>query len=147
MRNISFALVLLAAACGSPDTPNLEPIQIRSAWASPTPGGVSVSAGYLEISNATDQDDRLIAASSPRADRVEIHDMVMDGPIMRMRPVEALSIPAGETVTFAPGGMHLMFMGVVDPFAEGENIPVTLSFERAGDIEATLPVRRSASSH
>jgi copper(I)-binding protein len=70
--------------------------------------------------------------------------MSMDGAVMRMRQIEGgLAAPAGATVTLSPGGMHLMFYGVTQPFAEGESIPVTLTFEHAGDIGVTLPVRRA----
>lgn len=152
-----FALALLAAAaaCGSPQTPETpenssaaadlpQGLEIRDPWAAPTPGGVDVSAGYLSIANGGAA-DRLVSVSSPRAGRVEVHEMRMDGDVMIMRQVEGgLAIPASETVTLAPGGLHLMFMGVTQPFAAGEEIPVTLTFENAGVRELALPVRANA---
>jgi copper(I)-binding protein len=146
---------LAAAACGAPPEPASESpapapqaaaLEIGDAWAPPTPGGVDISGGYLNISNATAEDDRLIAAASPRAERVEIHEMAMDGAIMRMRRIEALVVPAGEAVTMEPGGMHLMFFGVTEPFTEGEQIPVTLTFERGGEIQTLLTVRAGGSA-
>jgi copper(I)-binding protein len=152
MRTFIIACAALAAAaCGAPSEPASESpspapqeaaLEISDPWAPPTPGGVDVSGGYLSIANATAEDDRLLAAASPRAERVEVHEMTMDGAVMRMRRVESLAAPAGETVTMAPGGLHLMFFGVTEPFTEGEQIPVTLTFERAGEVEISLTVRR-----
>jgi copper(I)-binding protein len=98
----------------------------------------------VTITNRSDETERLVAASSPRAGRVELHEMAMEGAVMRMRPAEALSIAPGGVLELAPGGAHLMFFDVTAPFVDGEQIPVTLSFERAGEIDVTLPVRRSA---
>lgn len=147
MRRFFIALAFASlCACGAP-TVGTNSIEIRDHWAAPTPGGVEVSGGYLTIANESGQDDRLVGARSPRAASVEIHEMTMDGAVMRMRPVESLTIPAGESVTLAPGGLHLMFIGVTEPFAEGEEIPLTLTFEHAGDMDVTLPVRRGGASH
>lgn len=118
-------------------------IEIRDAWASPTPGGVDVSAGYLVVANGGAA-DRLLSASSSRAARVEVHEMSMDGAVMRMRRLDALPIPANAEVTLAPGGLHLMFIGVTSPFVEGETIDVRLVFETAGAVDVSLPVGRAA---
>jgi copper(I)-binding protein len=146
----ALCLIAFAAACGAPQEtapPRAAILEITGAWASPTPGGVDVSAGYLTIANGTNADDRLTSASSPRAARVEIHEMSMDGDVMRMRTLDTLPAPAGEDVALAPGGMHLMFFGVTQPFVEGEEIAVQLTFEHAGAIEVTLPVRRDAAGN
>ncbi|MBC7768176.1 MAG: copper chaperone PCu(A)C [Phycisphaerales bacterium] len=122
-------------------------LEVRDAWAAPTPGGVEVAAGYMTIVNAAAIDDRLVAIATPRAQRAEAHEMSMDGDVMRMRAVEGgLAVGAGETATLAPGGMHVMFYGVTQPFMEGESIPVTLTFERAGEIAIEMPVRRVAAA-
>jgi copper(I)-binding protein len=150
MRVLAPLLVLFfAAACGAPQqrasehAASAETLRIEQPWAAPTPTGVDVSAGYLVIDNATASDDRLVGVTSARAERVEVHEMTMAGAVMQMRPVEALAIPAGQSITLAPGGMHLMFYGVAEPFAEGQEIPVHLTFENAGAIDVTLPVRRT----
>ncbi len=129
--------------------PTATTLEVRDAWASPTPGGVDVSAGYLTIVNGTSAADRLISASSPRAPRVEVHEMNMDGGVMQMRRADALTIGAGETVVLGQGGRHLMFFGVTEPFAAGQSIPVKLTFENAGEVEVMLNVRRggAASAH
>ncbi len=146
MRTSIISIALLLCACGAPTQAPTEleagpRITISEAFASPTPGGVDVSAGYLTIANGGGEADRLTGAASPRAARVEMHTMSMNGGVMEMRQIDFADIPAGGTTSFAPGGNHLMFTGVTTPFAVGEEIPVTLTFERAGTIEATLPVR------
>ena len=71
----------------------------------------------------------------------QVHEMKMDGNVMRMREVEkGLEIPPGGTVTLAPGGFHLMFMGLKGPFKQGTQVPVTLVFEKAGSIDVELDV-------
>lgn len=144
------AALFLSMAIASCEAPSTTPTQtqaelsVSQEWAAPTPAGVDVSAGYMTISNGTAAEDRLLSATSPRADRVEIHEMSMDGAVMRMRPVETLSIAPGQEVELAPGSMHLMFYGVSEPFAEGQDIPLQLTFATAGTIDVSLPVRRGA---
>jgi copper(I)-binding protein len=103
--------------------------------------GQPVGGGYLTIANKGAAPDRLIAVTSPSAGMVEIHEMKMVDDVMTMRPVEGgLEIPAGATVELKPGGAHLMFMMVTEPFKEGGEVPVTLEFEKAGKVDVKLPV-------
>ena len=100
-----------------------------------------VAGGFVTIMNMGDTDDTLIAATSDIAGTTEIHTMEMDGDVMRMSELEdGLPIPAGETVTLAPGGFHLMFMQLNTPLVEGETVSVTLTFEAAGDVTLDLPI-------
>jgi copper(I)-binding protein len=154
MRAFIFAIAAAAlAACGQPAEHAAEPaaqdaapagIAVEDPWAAQTPGGVDVSAGYLVITNGGAADDQLISASSPRASRVEIHEMAMDGAVMRMRPVDALVVPAHGQTELAPGGQHLMFFGVTQPFVQGETVEVHLVFATAGEVVESLPVRQGA---
>lgn len=144
MRAIFFAIMLAACSPSGDQSTQVGSLEITHARAAPTPNGVSVSAGYLTIANHGQDVDRLIAASSTRAERVELHSMEMDGAVMRMRQVDAVSIPAGGEISLAPGGDHLMFLGVAEPFAAGETIPVHLVFEHNGATDLLLPVRRAA---
>lgn len=146
-----FALLLFvaAASCDARRTEahgadRAATLSIDHAWAAPTPAGVDVSAGYFTIHNSSAAEDRLLSATSPRAARVEVHEMSMDGAVMRMRAVDRLAIGPGQDVELGPGGMHLMFYGVTAPFTEGETIPVRLTFEAAGAIDVSLPVRHAA---
>lgn len=154
MKTLAAIFLLLGlAACGPP---HMQPgrdtraagiraegatLHIEDAWARPSPGGVDVAAGYLTIVNGAGAGDELIAAESPRAERVEVHEMVMDGAVMQMRAVATLPIGAHDQVTLAPGGRHLMFTGVKQPFTPGEEIPVDLTFVHAGKIHVTIDVR------
>ena len=104
------------------------------------PAGAPVAGGYLLVTNAGEEDDRLLAASTPRAGEVQIHEMEMDGDVMRMREVEGgLTIPAGESVSLEPGGHHLMLMRP-EAMAAGETHDVTLTFERAGEVTVPFTV-------
>ncbi|MEI4195827.1 copper chaperone PCu(A)C [Roseovarius sp. E0-M6] len=96
-------------------------------------------AGYLSITNAGDVSDRLIEV---RADfpHVSIHKSEEADGVMRMMPVEAIEIPAGETVTLEPGGFHVMFMGLSDPLEAGQDIPATLIFDKAGEVAVTFAI-------
>jgi hypothetical protein len=97
---------------------------------------------FLVITNTGTTPDRLIAVKSPAADKVEIHEMKMDGNIMRMREVEkGIEIPPGATVELKPGGFHVMFMGLKAPFAKDAKVPLTLVFEKAGSIDVDLMVQ------
>lgn len=116
-------------------------LSISGAWVAATPGGADVGAGYLSIANAGPEDDRLIGLSSPRAARVETHEMAMDGAMMTMRKVDAIEIPAGGVATLSPGALHLMFFDISAPFVAGESVPVTLRFEHAGEVTLEAPVR------
>ena len=148
MRSFVVALAFALAACNPAadvTAPTQEPagrLELRDAWAAPTPGGVNVSAGFLTIVNGAATADRLISAASPRASRVELHEMAMAGDVMQMRPADDFEIAPGQQVELAPGGLHLMFYEVATPFAEGEEVPVTLTFENAGSVTVSLPVRR-----
>ena len=106
--------------------------------------GQPVGGGYLSIANKGSAPDRLLAVSSPSAHMVEIHVMEVVNDVMTMRPVTGgLEIPAGATVELKPGGTHLMFMMVAEPFKEGGEVPVRLEFEKAGKVDLKLPVTGS----
>jgi len=116
-------------------------LKLTDLWTRATPPGAPVGAGYLSITNTGGEPDRLIAVSSPEAERGELHEMSMENSIMKMRPLaDGIEIPAGATVTLAPGGLHLMFVELKAPLAEGGKLPVTLTFEQAGKIETFLHI-------
>jgi copper(I)-binding protein len=116
-------------------------ITVSQAWSRATPKGAKVAGGYLTIENRGMQPDRLLSASSAAAAKVEIHQMGLEDGIMTMRPLDSgLEIAADAAVTLAPGGNHIMFVGLIAPFEEGQRVPVSLNFERAGKIEASFEV-------
>ncbi len=122
-------------------------LEIAHPWARATPPSAMAGGGFLTVTNKGSEPDRLISASSPAAARVEIHEMKMDGNIMRMRELEkGLEIPPGATVTLAPGGFHLMMMELKGPLTKDSKVPMTLTFEKAGVIEVELAVEAMGAS-
>ena len=110
-----------------------------------TVGGRQSSAAYLKIINNGVSDDRLIAAKAVIAKRVKIHSMEMDDGVMRMRAVDGgLAIAAGGSVTLAPGGLHIMLMGVTTDLAPDTQHEIILVFEKAGEIKLTGTAKRPA---
>jgi periplasmic copper chaperone A len=101
--------------------------------------GAAPGAGYVTIHGGSTP-DRLLSASSPRAKKVALHSMTMQGDVMRMREVEAIDVPANGTVTLAPGGLHMMLEGLSAPLKPGERVPVTLQFEKAGAKQVELAI-------
>jgi copper(I)-binding protein len=97
------------------------------------------AGGFMKIENkgAVDQ---LISASSPVASEVQLHEISMEGNIMKMRQVKEVVVPAGGAVELKPGGMHLMFMNIKAPLTAGETVPVKLKFAKAGEVEVKMPV-------
>jgi copper(I)-binding protein len=135
MRYALLSLALLA-------TPAFAQIEIDNAWTRATPPGAKTAAGYMTIRNQSSSPDRLIRAASPLAARVEMHVHLHDGDVMRMRQVKGYDIPAQGSLELKPGGAHLMFVDVKRSFKEGEKIPVTLRFERAGEMKVEFRVGR-----
>jgi len=100
-----------------------------------------VGGGFVTITNTGKTDDRLVSASTPVAGETQIHEMKMQGDVMKMAELpDGIVIPAGQTVTLAPGGYHLMFMKLAQPLVEGGSVPLTLNFEKAGSVTITLKV-------
>jgi copper(I)-binding protein len=114
-------------------------VRIDDAWTRATPPGAKVAAGYMKIS--ADASDRLVGARSPAAARVELHLTDKQGDVLRMREVKAYDIPARGGFELSPGGAHLMLVDLKAPFKEGAKIPLTLRFEKAGEVKAELVVR------
>ncbi|OFX05884.1 MAG: hypothetical protein A3D94_06910 [Alphaproteobacteria bacterium RIFCSPHIGHO2_12_FULL_66_14] len=122
-------------------------LEISHPWTRATPPTAQAGGGFLTITNRGTKPDRLIAARSGISDRVEIHEMKMDGNIMRMRELDkGLEIPAGATVMLKPGGLHIMFMGLKAPFAKDTRVPLTLVFEKAGSLDVELAVEALGAS-
>jgi copper(I)-binding protein len=120
-------------------------LEITAAWARAMLPGQPAGGGYFSVTNTGAEADRLVAASSPTSGKVEIHEMKVENDVMTMRPVEGgLEIAPGATVELKPGGFHLMFMQVAEPFQEGATVPVTLEFEKAGMVDLDFPVKLDA---
>ena len=116
-------------------------LEIVNPWTRATPPSAQSGGGFLTITNKGTTPDRLVAVRSAAANKAEIHEMKMDGNVMRMRELEkGLEIPPGATVELKPGGYHLMFMELKAPFAKDAKIPATLVFEKAGSVDVELSV-------
>ena len=115
---------------------------ITQAWARATPGGAKTGGGFLTIENKGSAADRLVAVSGDFAGKIEVHEMAVKDGVMTMRLLEnGLTIEPGKTVKLAPGGYHLMMLDLKAPLKQGDKLPVTLQFEKAGTVAITLDVR------
>jgi len=133
MRALLFALALAAS-------PALAQVSIDQPWMRATAPGAKVAGGFMIVSNKGEAPDRLVAAASPLAERVELHVHIDDGGVMKMRQVQGFDVPASGRFELKPGGAHLMFVNIRRPIKEGEKIPVTLTFEKAGEVKAEYRV-------
>ena len=138
-RLILAAPVLLALPAAAQEV-RAGDIVISQPW-SRAAGQNATGAGFLTLRNTGAAPDRLVGASSPAARVTELHTHLREGEVMRMRPVTAIDIPAGQTVTLQPGGLHLMLIGLQAALAQGATVPVTLRFERAGEVTVQLAVQ------
>jgi copper(I)-binding protein len=115
-------------------------VKVESPWARPTAQGQAAGGGFLRIVGGA-ANDKLVGASSDISGRVELHTMKMEGDVMRMRQVDAIDVPAGQTVDLKPGGLHVMFMDLKTPLKTGSSFPLTLKFEKAGDVKVDVKVQ------
>ncbi|MBW8370064.1 MAG: copper chaperone PCu(A)C [Thiobacillus sp.] len=146
------ALMLAAIGALSIQAAGAAEISVSDAWARATMPGQKVSGAYMQI--RSDVDARLVGASSPAVPRVEVHEMKMDGDVMRMREVQSIELPKGKTVSLEPGGFHIMLMNLPKPIAAGDVIPLTLVVESGGKrqnvevkAEARSPMGGGAMHH
>lgn len=139
-------LLTLSTAPGSADEPaaKLGALRIEAAWARPTAAAAANGAAYFTIHDEGTEPDRLIKAGSPAAGMVELHTHLVEGNVMRMRPVEAIEVHPGTPTVLQPGGLHVMLMGLKAPLKEGERMPLTLTFEKAGTVTIEVPIQRRA---
>jgi copper(I)-binding protein len=130
-----FGMVATAQA----QTAKVGSVQIENAYTRATVPGQQVAGGFMKIENKGSA-DQLVSASSPVASEVQLHEMAMEGNVMRMRQVKEIPVPAGGAVELKPGGLHLMFINIKTPMLAGQTVPVKLKFAKAGEIEVTFPV-------
>ncbi|MBS1147446.1 MAG: hypothetical protein H6R08_1622 [Proteobacteria bacterium] len=134
-------LVITAMAALAAQSAWAANLSVTDAWARATMPGQKVSGAYMQLQS--DADARLVSASSPAVPRVEVHEMKMDGDVMRMREVKSIELPKGKTVSLEPGGYHIMLMNLTKPIAAGEVIPLTLVVESGGKRQ-TIEVKAEA---
>jgi periplasmic copper chaperone A len=133
--------ILLSAGSAAAEDFRIGTIEIANPWMRATPKGSPVAGAFMTIRNTGTAPDRLLGGSAPVAARFEVHSMVMEGGVAKMRPVEGgLEVKPGETVELKPGGFHVMLMGLTQPLEKGQKIKGTLEFEKAGKIEIEYTV-------
>jgi copper(I)-binding protein len=136
------ALLALLAAPASAQEVKAGDLVITQPWSRATPGGAKIGGGFLTIENKGAAPDRLVSVAGDVAGRVEIHEMAMNNGVMTMRPLDkGLTIEPGKTVKLAPGGYHLMLMDLKNPLKQGDKVPLTLEFEKAGKVALSLDVQ------
>ncbi|MEM1306371.1 MAG: copper chaperone PCu(A)C [Pseudomonadota bacterium] len=150
-RTAAIAAALVCALPASHDAVAHEftagPLKIDHPWARPSLGANKITAGYMKITNTGQTDDMLIAAKTPVATTVELHTHTNDNGVMRMRKLDGgIPLPAGETVTLKPGGLHLMLIGLTSEVKTGSRVPVELTFAKAGTITVEAAIEMKSSS-
>ena len=141
LLSLTAAAAVLASPAWAADY-KLGSLEISQPWTRATAPTAKAGGGFVTITNKGTTPDRLSAARSTASDKVEIHEMKMDGNVMRMRELDkGLEIAPGATVELKPGGLHIMFMELKAPFAKDAKVPVTLVFEKAGSIDVEMPVQ------
>ena len=132
----------LASASARAEDVKAGDLVITQAWTRATPNGAKIGGGYLTIENKGTTPDRLVSGSGDVAGKIEVHEMSMDNGVMKMRALDkGLTIEPGKTVKLAPGGYHLMMFDLKNPLKQGDKVPVTLEFEKAGKVSVSLDVQ------
>ncbi len=142
---LSFIALLGVLLAGAPQAfardYRLGTLEIHDPWARATPPSAPTAGGYMTITNKGSAPDRLVSIESPAAAKADIHEMKMDGSVMRMRADDGgLALPPGQTVVLKPGGYHVMFQELKAPFKKDSTVKATLVFEKAGRIDVEFAV-------
>ena len=131
----------MGAAAPAGETVKAGDLEVSGAFAKAMLPGQPVGGGFFTVKNNGKADDRLVSVTSPVSGEVQIHEMETKDNVMRMRQLkDGVTIAAGETVKLEPGNLHLMFQKVKTPFKQGDTVPVTLTFEKAGKVDLVLQV-------
>jgi copper(I)-binding protein len=120
-------------------------ILVTQPWSRAAMRGGS-GAAFLTLRNTGTAPDRLLGASTPAAGKVELHSMVRDGDVMRMREQPAIDLPPGQEVVLRPGGLHIMMLGLAQPLDRGATLPLTLRFEQAGEVTIQVAVQAAGAA-
>jgi len=134
MKSALVAIAALAVATAAQAAP-----QVQDAWSRPAAQGTT-GAGFMTLANPDAKPDALVKVETPLARQVQIHRSSMKGGMASMQQLERLPLPAGARVTFAPGGYHLMFVGLTKPLKVGDTVPATLTFASGATVKASFVV-------
>ena len=139
----SLALTTLMASTSSAADFNAGTLELNDLWIRASVPGQTNGAGYLQIINPGTNADKLISVQSDAATRVELHSVITEDGVAKMRQVQGIDIPVHGDVKLAPGGYHVMFLQLTGPFKQGSLIPVVLKFEKAGEVRVNFTVKPS----
>lgn len=117
-------------------------VKVDDPWVRATVAPQKVTGAFMQLTASKPL--KVVAASSPVAEVVEIHEMKMDGGVMKMRAVDALPLPAGQAVALKPGSYHVMLMGLKGPIQAGETVPLTLTVEGEDHQRSSVEVKAQA---
>lgn len=143
---LSAACVAMASSGAAAHDFSLGALKVGHPWTRSTVPGQPTGGAFLSVQNTGATPDRLVGASTPLADHVEMHRMSLEGDVMRMRELPAIDLPAGQTVALQPGQLHLMLIGLKQPLQADAMVPLTLKFEKAGELKVELKVQALAPS-
>jgi copper(I)-binding protein len=144
------AALLVALCLGSEShaqTSAASMVVVQQPWVRATPKGAKTGAAYMTLINNGASADRLLSATTPLADQVQFHKETEDNGVSRMREVRNVELEPGAKIVFKPGEMHMMLVGLKQPLIEGQALPPTLRFERAGNIDVTMPIEKVGAMH
>lgn len=137
MKKLAFAIALTLGAL-----PAFADVTVADAWVRATVPQQMATGAFMRLTS--DSDMRLVGADSPRASVVEIHEMIMDGNVMKMNAVPGVDLPAGKTVELKPGGYHVMLMGLKQQVKDGDEVPVSIVVEAADGARQTIELKALA---
>jgi len=135
-------LILVLGGQAYAQTSGQNTIVVERPWARATPAGARTGAAYATLINNGSSSDSLLSATTPVADKVQFHSTSEENGVSRMREMDTVEVAPGARVTFSPGGMHIMVVGLKQPLKEGQTFPLTLTFEKAGKVDVTVPVAK-----
>lgn len=141
MKNITLLLAATFAATAFAQDAKVGAISIHHPWARATPGAVKNSAAFMSFSNKGAA-DKLIGVTGGVAKEIQIHSMVTEAGVMKMREINGLDIPANGKAELTPGGYHIMLIGIADGLKEGTKFPLTLKFEKAGEVTVQVTAEK-----
>ncbi len=148
MRYLALIAGLLLSFSVAAHSFKLGPLELGHPWSRAMPEASPSGAAFFSIRNTGKDADTLLSASTPRAEKAEIHTHINDNGVMRMREVtDGVAVAPGATVKFAPGGYHIMLMGLKQPLKAGDRFPLTLKFAKAGSVTVDVQVEDGAASH
>ncbi|MCP5368718.1 MAG: copper chaperone PCu(A)C [Hyphomicrobiales bacterium] len=136
----TIATLAFAAATLWAGLANAGSVTVSDAWARASAGPARAGAAFMMIMNKGEA-DKLVAAKADVGQTTELHTHIKEGDVMRMRRVDSVPVPAGGMAMLQPGGYHVMFMKLKAPLKEGSTFPLTLTFEKAGDVTVTVTVK------